>query len=123
MTKDNLANPLATSSHGAHISGTTEARILGSAVAGMSELFLFHPVDTIAKRLMTNETRQVVVMGNMSLTVTNLNHVLFKGAAERGFGGKMASLFPGIGFGAAYTVSSQMQERQGKLDYIHKLMT
>ena len=31
----------------------TEARIIGSAVAGVSELALFHPVDTIAKRLMS----------------------------------------------------------------------
>lgn len=110
MKKDTVI-PVATSSHGVHISGTAEARILGSAVAGMSELFLFHPVDTIAKRLMTNETRQVVVMGNMASTVTNLNHVVFKGAAERGFGGKLASLFPGIGFGAAYKVSFRCDDK------------
>ena len=31
----------------------SKARILGSAVAGVSELALFHPADTIAKRLMS----------------------------------------------------------------------
>jgi hypothetical protein len=30
----------------AHMSGKSEARIIGSAVAGISELALFHPVDT-----------------------------------------------------------------------------
>ena len=30
----------------AHVSGKSEARIIGSAVAGISELALFHPVDT-----------------------------------------------------------------------------
>lgn len=29
-----------------HMSGKAEARIIGSAVAGISELALFHPVDT-----------------------------------------------------------------------------
>lgn len=32
------------------------ARVLGSATAGVSELLLFHPVDTVAKRLMSNQT-------------------------------------------------------------------
>lgn len=35
----------------------TTGRMLGSAVAGFSELALFHPVDTVAKRLMTKEVR------------------------------------------------------------------
>lgn len=32
------------------------ARVVGSAAAGVSELLLFHPVDTVAKRLMSNQT-------------------------------------------------------------------
>lgn len=32
------------------------ARVIGSAAAGVSELLLFHPVDTVAKRLMSNRT-------------------------------------------------------------------
>lgn len=32
------------------------ARVVGSACAGVSELLLFHPVDTVAKRLMSNQT-------------------------------------------------------------------
>ena len=35
------------------------ARVLGSAAAGVSELLLFHPVDTVAKRLMSNQTVSV----------------------------------------------------------------
>lgn len=37
------------------------ARVIGSAAAGVSELLLFHPVDTVAKRLMSN--RAVAVKG------------------------------------------------------------
>ena len=33
--------------------GKGAARIIGSAVAGFTELLLFHPVDTVAKRLMS----------------------------------------------------------------------
>lgn len=35
------------------------ARVAGSAAAGVSELLLFHPVDTVAKRLMSNQTVSV----------------------------------------------------------------
>ena len=36
-------------------SGT--ARLLGAGSAGIAELLVFHPVDTIAKRLMSNSTK------------------------------------------------------------------
>lgn len=91
--------PVATSS----ISGKFGARMIGSTIAGISELFLFHPVDTIAKRLMTNESR-LVVAGSMSSTAINLNHAIFRDAAQASFPTKVGALFPGIGFGAAYKV-------------------
>lgn len=47
--------PLPPSSNGKKDSGT--ARFLGSASAGVLELLGFHPVDTVAKRLMTNPTK------------------------------------------------------------------
>jgi len=34
---------------------STLARLLGSGSAGIAELAIFHPVDTIAKRLMSNQ--------------------------------------------------------------------
>lgn len=77
--------------------------MIGSTIAGISELFLFHPVDTIAKRLMTNESR-LVVAGSMSSTAINLNHAIFRDAAQANFPTKVGALFPGIGFGAAYKV-------------------
>lgn len=33
------------------------ARFFGSATSGVLELFIFHPVDTVAKRLMSNQAR------------------------------------------------------------------
>lgn len=47
-----MSPPIAT---GKSESGT--ARFLGSASSGVLELLIFHPVDTVAKRLMSNQTR------------------------------------------------------------------
>lgn len=77
--------------------------MLGSTVAGVSELALFHPVDTCAKRLMTNESR-LVVAGSMTSTVSNVNHAIFRDAAHATVPQKVGSLFPGVGFGAAYKI-------------------
>jgi hypothetical protein len=93
-----------------HMSGTAEARVLGSAVAGISELALFHPVDTIAKRLMTNES-QIVVAGR---TAHNLNTAIFRDAAGKSAPSKLASLFPGFGFGAVYKVLQRVYKFGGQ---------
>lgn len=42
---------------GVEKSGSAAARVLGSGAAGVLELALFHPVDTVAKRLMSYEAR------------------------------------------------------------------
>lgn len=34
-----------------------KARFAGSASSGILELIIFHPVDTVAKRLMSNQTK------------------------------------------------------------------
>lgn len=48
-----LMSPPISSSHSE--SGT--ARFLGSASSGILELIIFHPVDTVAKRLMSNQNK------------------------------------------------------------------
>ncbi|KAI5307708.1 hypothetical protein KEM55_007620, partial [Ascosphaera atra] len=62
------------------------ARLLGSGSAGLSELMIFHPVDTVAKRLMTNQ--------NKITSVPQLKEVIFKEYATAGAGTKFTSLFP-----------------------------
>lgn len=49
-------NVVATSMGGSVNGGKVSARLLGSTMSGVTELMIFHPVDTIAKRLMTNRT-------------------------------------------------------------------
>jgi len=86
---------MALSAGGQSSGGTLGARMLGSGMAGFCELGLFHPVDTIAKRLMSNQGK-----ANMS----NMNEVIFKDAANKSVVGKVKSLFPGVGFAAGYKV-------------------
>lgn len=101
--KDSQTSANIISTSAIHVSGKSEARIIGSAVAGVSELVLFHPVDTVAKRLMSTET-QIVTLSSAAQTRVNLNNAIFRNSATEGFGQKVMSLFPGIGFGAAYKV-------------------
>ena len=105
-----------------HMSGKSEARIIGSAVAGISELALFHPVDTVAKRLMSTET-QLVIINSPAQTASNLNNAIFRNSAAEGIGRKAMSLFPGIGFGAAYKILQRVYKFGGQpvvLDFMTK---
>ncbi|PUU76480.1 mitochondrial carrier domain-containing protein [Tuber borchii] len=82
------------------------ARLLGSGSAGIAELAVFHPVDTIAKRLMSNQ-------GKIA-SVSQLNTVIFKEYAAKPFGRKFFSLFPGLGYAAGYKVSQRIYKYGGQ---------
>lgn len=111
------ASPVATSSTSyvgsGGAGGVAAARLLGSTVAGVSELSLFHPVDTIAKRLMTNETH-LFVAGSLSTTASNVNHAIFRDYATTSTPSKIRSLFPGIGFGASYKILQRVYKFGGQ---------
>ncbi|KAB5585441.1 mitochondrial GTP GDP transporter [Coniochaeta sp. 2T2.1] len=85
---------------------TNFARLLGSGSAGISELAVFHPVDTIAKRLMSNESKVN--------TVAKFNAVIFKDKANASFGKKFVSLFPGLGYAAGYKVLQRIYKYGGQ---------
>ncbi|KAJ1338282.1 putative mitochondrial carrier protein YHM1/SHM1 [Microdochium nivale] len=82
------------------------ARLLGSGSAGIAELAVFHPVDTIAKRLMSNQTK---ISGS-----AQLNAVIFKDKASAAAGTKFFSLFPGLGYAAGYKVSQRIYKYGGQ---------
>lgn len=82
------------------------ARLLGSGSAGIAELAVFHPVDTIAKRLMSNQSRIA--------NVTQLNTVIFKENANATLGRKFFSLFPGLGYAAGYKVLQRIYKYGGQ---------
>ncbi|GAO46411.1 mitochondrial carrier [Saitoella complicata NRRL Y-17804] len=104
--------------HASAKSGSKEsgaARTIGAASAGILELAMFHPVDTIAKRLMSNQTRVT--------TAAQFNDVIFKQKAQASAGQKFVSLFPGLGYAAGYKILQRIYKYGGQpvaKDYLAK---
>ncbi|RJE19252.1 Mitochondrial carrier protein [Aspergillus sclerotialis] len=91
------------------------ARLLGSGSAGIAELMVFHPVDTTAKRLMSNQSR----ISSFNI----LNQVVFKEYASASVARKFTSLFPGLGYAAGYKVLQRIYKYGGQpfaRDYLAK---
>ncbi|OAX80764.1 hypothetical protein ACJ72_04895 [Emergomyces africanus] len=82
------------------------ARLLGSGCAGIAELMIFHPVDTTAKRLMSNQGK---IVG-----AAQLNKVVFKDFADASVAKKFTSLFPGLGYAAGYKVLQRIYKYGGQ---------
>ncbi|TFK65687.1 mitochondrial carrier protein [Pluteus cervinus] len=91
-------------------SGT--ARVLGSGTSGIAELIIFHPVDTVAKRLMSNKS---------TVSFSSLNSVIFRDYASSPAARKFLSLFPGLGYAAGYKVSQRIYKFGGQ-PYFHDLI-
>ncbi|EDK46604.1 Mitochondrial GTP/GDP carrier protein 1 [Lodderomyces elongisporus] len=82
------------------------ARVLGSATAGIAEIGVFHPVDTISKRLMSNHTKVT--------SLTQLNQVIFRDAALEPLGKRLFTLFPGLGYAACYKILQRVYKYGGQ---------
>lgn len=82
------------------------ARVLGSATAGICELAVFHPVDTTAKRLMSNSSKIT--------SASQLNQVVFRDTANASIAKRMVSLFPGLGYAAGYKILQRVYKYGGQ---------
>ncbi|EKG11233.1 Mitochondrial substrate/solute carrier [Macrophomina phaseolina MS6] len=94
---------------------STTARLTGAGCAGIAELAVFHPVDTIAKRLMSNQ-------GKIT-SASQLNTVIFKDKAAATLPTRLFSLFPGLGYAAAYKILQRVYKYGGQpfvRDYLAK---
>ncbi|KAI7904392.1 mitochondrial carrier domain-containing protein [Cokeromyces recurvatus] len=99
------------------------ARFAGSASSGVLELIIFHPVDTVAKRLMSNQTKIWSSARTFGENKTIIDQIIFKEAANAGFLKKYASLFPGLGFAAGYKVAQRVYKFGGQpfvKDYLNQ---
>jgi len=81
------------------------ARILGSGTSGVAELVIFHPVDTVAKRLMSNKAK---------VSFQTLSPIIFRDAASAPLARKFFSLFPGLGYAAGYKVTQRVYKFGGQ---------
>ncbi|GAA6016691.1 hypothetical protein JCM10207_000149 [Rhodosporidiobolus poonsookiae] len=79
------------------------ARIVGSGTSGIAELIIFHPVDTVAKRLMSNKVSGKPMM-----------EIVFREHANAKAGQKFLSLFPGLGYAAGYKVLQRVYKFGGQ---------
>ncbi|SCW04067.1 LAFE_0H05182g1_1 [Lachancea fermentati] len=82
------------------------ARVLGSASAGILEISVFHPVDTISKRLMSNHTKIT--------SASHLNSVIFREHAAEAFSKRIFTLFPGLGYAAVYKILQRVYKYGGQ---------
>ncbi|KAN0062601.1 high copy suppressor of abf2 [Thecaphora frezii] len=82
---------------------SAQARLLGSGTSGIAELLVFHPVDTVAKRLMSNKQ-----------TGISMQQIVFKDKATASAGTKFLSLFPGLGYAAGYKVLQRIYKFGGQ---------
>mmetsp|Transcript_38763 Transcript_38763/g.78163 ORF Transcript_38763/g.78163 Transcript_38763/m.78163 type:complete len:319 (+) Transcript_38763:62-1018(+) len=110
--KEELKSPQATSTQSGGGSNI-RARVIGSACAGVSELLVFHPVDTVAKRLMMSH-EQLIIAGDSSASFANLNATVFQKSSHEGVFAKWQSLFPGLGYGAGYKIMQRVYKFGGQ---------
>lgn len=122
MDKNSASSERVMATSGATTGNVSSARLLGSAIAGVSELMIFHPVDTIAKRLMSTETN-IVVMNSPATTALNLNQAIFRESYNKNPVSKVGSLFPGVGFGAVYKILQRVYKFGGQPVLKDKLTT
>jgi hypothetical protein len=125
MTKNNNENQQVVATSPAHggdgKGGKGIARVVGGATSGALELIFFHPVDTVAKRLMSNQGK-LVVAGDFAATRKNVNQVVFRHTAEAGAFTKWKSMFPGLGFAAGYKIAQRTYKFGGQpfvMDFIN----
>ncbi|MBL6846608.1 MAG: hypothetical protein ISQ85_06895 [Planktomarina sp.] len=88
------------------------AKIVGSSLSGVFEIGLFHPVDTITKRLMYN--KQIIKGSNFSEKKSNLNKILFKENYNLSFFSKYKSLYNGVNYALAYKILQRTYKYGGQ---------
>lgn len=82
---------------------STQARILGGSIAGIAEISVFHPIDTMVKRIMTNRKKlQVNDLESIKEIVFHQNRI--KGVKSYPHPPALSSLFSGISYAYLYKI-------------------
>jgi hypothetical protein len=91
--------------HSDNKGGLFTAQAMAATAAGTLEIAFFHPFDTIAKRLMSNQK---------DLTMSNLNQTIFKHHANSPVAAKIAYLYPGSTYAVMYKVLQRVYKFGGQ---------
>ena len=89
-------------------------------LAGFLEVIVFHPFDTVSKRLMSHESR--VVQGGLTETLGRVRGVITKGQQDTGVAGTIRHLYRGTQYAMYYKVSQRLIKFAGQpvvKDYFH----
>lgn len=90
------------------------ARVAGSAFAGVVELFGFHPVDTVAKRLMNSPVTIRAPGLTSAMAIESYSKIIFRNTHGASALEKYASLFPGLSFAAGYKILQRVYKFGGQ---------
>jgi hypothetical protein len=100
--------------HGSNQKNNGWARFFGSALTGLIEIGIFHPMDTIGKRMMVEDRSRLC---------ENIKVTVFREAASGTASAKLASLYPGLSYGVLYKVSQRILRYGGQpyvYDFLHR---
>lgn len=111
MTMASNSNSINSSGDG----GKRTARLLGAALSGVVELLGFHPLDTVAKRLMYNPTRIHVPGQSYLASIDAASQVIFRDTySNPSILARYTSLFPGLSFAAGYKILQRVYKFGGQ---------
>ena len=78
---------------------------MGGGIAGIFEIGLFHPIDTLTKRTMYNKEK---------MSRKNLSQILFKEYSDKNILDKYKSLYTGAKFGMFYKILQRTYKYGGQ---------
>lgn len=78
-------------------------KLIGSGIAGILEASIFHPADTISKRLMSNQSK-LIITGDKS----NLKSVLLQTKQNPILSKQIRGLYNGLGFSLVHRFTQRM---------------
>ena len=78
-------------------------KLVGSGLSGILEVGIFHPFDTISKRIMSSKNN-IVVFGKNA----NASSIIFSSTASNKLSGRVMSLYNGIGFAMMHRCNQRM---------------
>lgn len=78
-------------------------KLIGSGTAGILESLIFHPADTVSKRLMSNQEK-LILSGNKS----NIKSILLQTQINTTFKTQIRGLYNGLGFSLMHRFTQRM---------------
>lgn len=90
------------------------ARVLGPGTAGIFEIGFFHPVDTVAKRLMSHKGPVILPHTPHKERLAHVRNIVLRGYTNAPPVRQFLSLYPGIGFAVTYKIAQRIYKFGGQ---------